>query len=162
MSKPAGNLAERFFSHVEKTPTCWLWTAYRDSNGYGRLGIGRKYPSVLAHRVAFFLAKGRCPMPYAIHDCDNPPCVRIGKGHVVEGTPKKNSQDMVTRGRHFSPWKGKTGELHHMAKVQVVQVIEIRKRYAVGDITQRELGEEYGLSIPQISNIVRRAQWRDV
>src|SRR5438552_10966302 len=99
---PSRDVAERFFSHVEKTPACWIWVGCRDRNGYGRFEWGTKREGTLrsmeAHRVAFFLLYGRWPTPFGLHDCDNPPCVRVGKGHVVEGTPKKNAEDRVARG----------------------------------------------------------------
>ena len=36
-------VAERFWSKVEKTDTCWLWTGHRDRHGYGWLGQRRAY-----------------------------------------------------------------------------------------------------------------------
>jgi hypothetical protein len=43
---------ERFWSKVDKSGECWLWTAALTSEGYGVFGI---YPGVAkrAHRLAY-------------------------------------------------------------------------------------------------------------
>ena len=46
-----------------------------------------------------------------------------------------------------------------MSKVTETTVMEIRKRYAVGDVFQKDLAAEFGLCQQQISNIVRQARW---
>jgi hypothetical protein len=46
-----GTLQDRFWIKVEKTATCWLWTANHSGSGYGRFQIGRK--QVQAHRLAY-------------------------------------------------------------------------------------------------------------
>ena len=52
-------LTDRFWSKVEKTETCWLWTASRTSAGYGnfRIGPGNDY----AHRLAYVDRHGPIP-----------------------------------------------------------------------------------------------------
>ena len=35
MTKHNLSISERFFIHVEKTETCWLWTAHTTKKGYG-------------------------------------------------------------------------------------------------------------------------------
>lgn len=42
------------------------------------------------------------------------------------------------------------------------QVIEIRRRYDAGGVTQKELAEEFGMSQPLIGQIVRRVAWKTV
>jgi len=61
-------LAERFWEKVrfKKASQCWLWTANRDRNGYGRFSVGsRKIPgsrrNVSAHRFAYELLCGPIP-----------------------------------------------------------------------------------------------------
>ena len=48
----------RFWNHVDKTATCWLWTS-EINKGYGRLTINAKH--VLAHRFAYELLIGPIP-----------------------------------------------------------------------------------------------------
>lgn len=96
-------LAERFWSKVRKTNGCWLWTASKDNHGYGQIMTfdekGKRRP-IKAHRVAFFLMHGRWPKPCGLHKCDTPACVRVDPGHVFEGTPRDNTDDMMRKGRH--------------------------------------------------------------
>lgn len=73
------SLERRFWSKVEKTDGCWLWTA-STSQGYGRIWTptpdgGRMLAQ--AHRVAYELLVG--PIPdglYLDHLCRNRLCVR--------------------------------------------------------------------------------------
>lgn len=62
----------RFWKKVEKTPSCWIWTAYIDKKGYGQFnpnGI-----STGAHRFSYFLAYKNLP-PEIDHTCRNTKCV---------------------------------------------------------------------------------------
>jgi hypothetical protein len=43
---------ERFWSRVNKTETCWLWTGRQTEGGYGWFTIGQR--QVRAHRFAFY------------------------------------------------------------------------------------------------------------
>jgi hypothetical protein len=60
------NEVDRFWSHVEKTDGCWLWTGGLDRYGYGRFWNGERY--VRAHRFAYELLVG--PIPEG-HDIDH-------------------------------------------------------------------------------------------
>lgn len=100
-------LEERFWERVDKSDPdgCWLWTGSRAGRGYGRIAVdGKPRP---AHRVAWELANGvRMDSRFdACHHCDNPPCVR--PDHIFPGTPRDNAADMVAKGRHATPSKGK-------------------------------------------------------
>lgn len=69
-------LTESFWSRVEKTETCWLWTGTRDGQGYGRFGSKRVFSSHFAHRIAYILKRGPIPDGLEIdHLCRNPGCV---------------------------------------------------------------------------------------
>lgn len=67
----------RFWSKVQKTDTCWNWTAALNNKGYGQIGLGgHRGRSVLAHRASWELHKG--PIPYGAtldHLCRNRRCV---------------------------------------------------------------------------------------
>jgi len=90
---------ERFWSRVDKSGDCWIWTGYRDRKTYGiveRRRDGRR--ETRAHRWAWILTHG--PIPdglFVLHRCDNPPCVR--PDHLWLGTTDDNMADMAAKGR---------------------------------------------------------------
>lgn len=54
------------------------------------------------------------------------------------------------------------GENHHLARLTEEQVIKIRELYASGDIFQRELAEQFGISRSQIGSIVNYDTWTHI
>jgi hypothetical protein len=79
--------AERFWSKVDKSGECWLWTATIASNGYGRFPMGRS--TVAAHRFAYELEIGPIPDGLELdHTCRVPACVR--PSHVEPVTHAEN------------------------------------------------------------------------
>ena len=89
---------EDFLTHVQKTHTCWLWTASITDHGYGQLrwhNSQRRY----AHHVAWELYHG--PIPdgaHVCHTCDVKHCVN--PSHLYLGSPLHNSYDFMTRQWH--------------------------------------------------------------
>ena len=87
----------RFLAKVDKESSdsgCWLWTAYRSADGYGRFGIDHTVR--VASNVAYAMFVG--PIPdglYVLHTCDNPPCVN--PSHLFLGTLKDNRDDCVRK-----------------------------------------------------------------
>lgn len=71
--------SERFWSKVDKTDTCWLWTAGKIPDGYGTFYVGRsdeKRLSSLAHRYSYELHHGPIPKGKEIdHLCGVRSCV---------------------------------------------------------------------------------------
>ena len=64
---------DRFWSKVNKTETCWDWTACT-SNGYGVFRINEA--TVLAHRLSYELSVGPIPEGLTLdHLCRNRKCV---------------------------------------------------------------------------------------
>jgi hypothetical protein len=94
-------LKKRFWEKVDKSGDCWIWKAFKNKQGYGRVGFvaGR---SVNAHRVSYVMAYGEIPDGHFVcHKCDNPSCVR--PDHLFAGTRQDNIDDMMIkkRGKHF-------------------------------------------------------------
>ena len=79
---------ERFWSKVNKTDTCWIWTAAKNQDGHGRFRHGRL---VLAHRFAYELLVGPIPKGLDLdHLCQNPACVN--PAHLEPVTRKENTR----------------------------------------------------------------------
>jgi len=79
---------------------CWLWTAYCNEDGYGRISFGRKM--LLAHRVSWELHCGEIPAGIQVlHECDNPYCVN--PSHLFLGTHKDNMADCTSKRRNNKP-----------------------------------------------------------
>lgn len=87
---------ERFWNKVNKTSSCWEWTASsRVSGKYGAFKFkGKVYD---AHRFSFYLTHGFFPNNCVLHHCDNPKCVN--PFHLYAGSKKQNMNDMMNRGR---------------------------------------------------------------
>ena len=145
-------IEDRFWSKVEKSETCWAWTACRlSASGYGRFGFrGKTY---YAHRVSWIFAFGELSAnEFVLHHCDTPSCVR--PSHLFTGSQQENMLDKVRKGRQTH------GASHGPSKLTVDQVLEIRSLYASGAYTQDQLGRRFGTTQPCISRIVRRKAWR--
>lgn len=80
---------ERFWSNVDKTSTCWLWTAGKFSGGYGCFAVRRdgKHRALKAHRVSVALLQGD-PGPVLDHICRVRECVN--PEHLRAVTEREN------------------------------------------------------------------------
>lgn len=95
------SLMKRFWEKVQKTETCWIWTAYKNRQGYGKIGTSAS-KSINAHRVSWVIHNGPITdSQFVCHACDNPSCVR--PEHLFLGTRQENINDMMLkkRSRHF-------------------------------------------------------------
>jgi hypothetical protein len=103
---------------------CWLFTGYKNPDGYGRLR--HKGRLTMATRVALELV-GR-PRPsdrhFALHSCDNPPC--CNPSHLRWGTKAENAADAMERGRIYL--QGLTGRGNEKWKTRLLQQAEARER----------------------------------
>ena len=81
------SIAERFWSRVEKTPSCWLWHG-PTRRGYGRFGISAGN-SRSAHRFAYEALRGPIPRALTIdHLCRVKNCVN--PDHMEAVTAREN------------------------------------------------------------------------
>ena len=71
---PLKVLIERFYEKLQKSDSCWIWTAGTNTDGYGR--FRGESGMCLAHRFSYELHKGPIPEGLELdHLCRNRSCV---------------------------------------------------------------------------------------
>lgn len=146
---------ERFWELVQKQDEgCWEWQGRVNESGYGLFWHEGK--NRLSHRFSWELHNGEIPEGMCVcHKCDVRTCVR--PDHLFVGTTQDNTADKMAKGRHrTNPPRGMAA---HNAKLTDDDVREIRA--SVG-ITQKQLGEKYGVHSSVISEIKTGKRWTHV
>jgi hypothetical protein len=139
----------RFWRHVNKTDTCWLWLGYIDKDGYGSFRVNEH---VRAHRFSWEINYG-CPIPTGLcvlHQCDIKACVN--PDHLFLGTRKDNTADAVRKNRMAR------GERCGQAKLTEIQVRAIR----LSLLPQIEIARIYNISRASICMIKKRRIWKHI
>jgi hypothetical protein len=156
----------RFERKFHEVNGCWQWSGNRINSGYGMFWVKGK--NVLAHRHAYRSYVGSIPDGMCVlHRCDNRGCVN--PDHLWLGTRSDNSADMVAKGRSARGARNpatrpgfRSGTRNGRSKLTPATVVELRKRYASGGISQQKLGDEYGVCQVVISKIINRQLWPHV
>lgn len=159
--KISQKLLNRFWEKVDKNgiynkqlkSRCWEWTAAKSCFGYGHIGIKKKVYA--AHRISWLIHTGEMPKLCVLHKCDNPACIR--PDHLFLGTRADNHRDMVKKGRSWD----RHGEKNPRAKLTIDDVKKIKKLYATGKYTQKEIGKMFNVSDVSISYIVIGKTWKN-
>lgn len=141
-------LDERFWSKVDKTETCWNWTAGCFKSGYGAFSVNGK--PQLAHRLALENKLGVIEN-HALHFCGNRRCVN--PDHLYDGTQVENVKDMLLVGNNAK------GSKHGHAKLSESQVLEMR---SMSGIKSTELAVKYGISVGVVNRILAKTIWRHI
>lgn len=147
-------LAERFWSKVDKSGDCWLWTGTIHDTGYGRFPLrsGDRYIQVFAHRLSFELTNG--PISdglHVLHHCDNRPCVR--PDHLFLGTNYDNIMDAFSKDRPGTPF----------VKSPLTEdlVREIRARHDRGEAVCA-IARDLDVGVSAVRRAALRLSWRHV
>lgn len=136
---------------------CWIWMGSKLRAGYGQ------FRGTKAHRVAYQLTKGPIPKKlFACHKCDRPECVN--PDHIFIGTAKDNMEDKMRKGRQGDSGTKTppSGSKNVKAKLNEVQVLEIRKIYQSGKLSSSELARSYNVTKSTICCIIRRKTWNHI
>lgn len=175
---------DRFWSKVDKTPTCWLWKACvlaGPHGGYGLFHDGTRVRRV--HRFAYEVLIGPIPPgAFILHLCNVKLCVR--PDHLKAGTHAENMRQMVesdrqatgarngallhpetrARGsRHGSqthPESQPRGERHGSALLTEKDVVAILETWRRGQASQAALGRRFGVGLSTIHDIIRGHSWK--
>lgn len=149
--------AEAAFDHFLPTSRpsdgCWEWRGTIATVGYGQLVLAGVH--VYAHRLSWELDHGR-KLPDGVqvrHSCDNRLCVN--PAHLSAGSFYDNMQDAIDRDRF------QHSDSHWNAKLTPDDVRTIRVLYA-GGMSQRAIGDQYGVDRRTIGNITRGRNWNHV
>lgn len=145
---------------------CWGWTGGRTKAGYGVVRAGAR--QIYAHRLSYQINVG--PIPdglWALHHCDNPPCTN--PTHLFAGTASDNAKDRQQKGRsgpfnlrHIKgprPASARFGTSNNAAKMTDEEILEIRRLYADGAMSQRALARRFGIHQSGVSRIISCKIW---
>lgn len=160
----------RFWMKVDKSAGpdgCWLWTARRDPDGYGKFQIGPKgrQRHMKAHRVAVAITRGHIDLA-GLHRCDNPPC--CNPAHVFEGTQQDNRRDCTLKARNAVGSRNGTrthpetrprGEAHGCAVLTKQAVLEMRRLRATG-MPVIDIARHLGVSVHAAYQVLQGKTWR--
>lgn len=126
---------------------CFICTShYLDKDGYPK--FKRNNTSYYMHRYVYEENFGEIPKGLIVrHMCDNTSC--INPKHLILGTNKDNSEDMVMRKR------SSTGVKNGQNKLSETEVIEIKN----SDLSQMKLSKTYSVSQKTIWDIKNKFTW---
>lgn len=167
--------AARFWTYVDKSGACWMWTGGKDKDGYGRFsitaprGANPKQKHVRAHRLSWEFVHGAArPDRVVMHSCDNPGCVNLD--HLSQGTQGQNREDCGVKGRnarglrngaYTRPEKVIMGVRHYEATLTEEQVRQVRALRAEG-VRPKVISDRLGIGFFKVWGIVSGRTWKSV
>lgn len=130
---------------------CLTWPFARSSEGYGKIGYNGK--SVAVHRLVCKMVHGPAPTDKheAAHLCGKGHLACCNPHHLCWKTPKENCDDQVVHGTR------RYGSRHQNSKLTESDVRQIRA--LKGTMTQRAIGELFGVSAATIGAIHKGIRW---
>lgn len=143
---------ERFGKKLCKVDGCWNWIKPM-TTGYGMFSFDGK--SIYAHRFSYLIYNGDIESGLLVrHTCDNKKCVN--PEHLVLGSNKDNSNDMVSRNRQT-----KTEDVS-LSKLTNSEVLELREMESSGNYSVKELSDAFGVCESSINKIIKRDTWASI
>jgi hypothetical protein len=127
-------------------------------NGIARPRFGHLFLSTKSDNTLDMWAKGRGATGDRAGARTKPESLRRGENHPARQNPE------IMRPAHEAirahPEKLARGERNGVSKLTIDQVIEIRRLWIEGDITQTALAARYGVTQGLVGHIVRGVAWR--
>lgn len=149
-----GNVRRTLNSHVSKKKMGKMLKWQYDSYGYPMVYLcikGKRYAKKIHRLVAEAFIPKEQDKPHVAHNDGN------------RFNPRADNLRWDThKGNHADRWRHGTmiyGEACHMAKVTKNDVLEIRKLYSSGGITQKELGKKFNVTGQTINAIISGKNW---
>ncbi|HDL7461496.1 TPA: HNH endonuclease [Yersinia enterocolitica] len=140
------SLKERLLEGCIKTDKCWVWKMSVASSGYGQIRLN--YKNLRANRASYVTFKGEIPDGMVVrHTCDNKLC--INPDHLILGSCKQNSQDMVDRDRQAK------GERNGRCKLSEDDVQEIKE----SKLSYSQLAIKFGISKGHAHRVKTGVAW---
>lgn len=147
---------EQFWSSLERSSGCWLWTGHRLPKGYGRIKVNKR--RLLTHRLAWELTHGAIPDGlYVLHNCpngDNPAC--CNPAHLFLGTKGENNTDRACKGRNGDF----RGERHPCRKLSADDVRWMRFARLMYGTPYKSLAAAWGVNFWTVRRIVTGRSWK--
>lgn len=125
------------------------------SNGYLRVGLrnGERCETVLVHRKVMIAFNGYKPDLQVNHkDLDKTNNLPY---NLEWATPQENTDHAILNGAIKS-----FGENHYNSKLTTVKAQEIKDRFREGGISRAELGNEYGLHLATVTQLINGHSWK--
>lgn len=145
---------ERFWKHVEKTKTCWLWRGVVGSDGYGHFHVRAGLHAKGAHQVSWWLKHKRWAKKDVLHKpfCNTRICVR--PDHLYEGDDFDNCNDKRIAGTLYRPPRGVDSPRARFTLEQVEYIRSVLRLDGHG--AGKRLAKLYGVGTSTISRIKTR------
>lgn len=134
---------------VERKSGCWECVSHKP-NAYGYPQYGHNRKNIMLSRFIYSELFGEIPEGmFVMHRCDNPAC--INPEHLIIGTPRDNTRDMVNKGRHAR------GERNGHSLLRENEVEFIRNNYK--KIKGVVMAKMFGVSPQTICGIQKKREW---
>lgn len=135
---------------------CWIWTGAK-AKGYGRFLYQGRVHQASRWIYEKYFGQINDRKIFVCHKCDNRSC--MNPSHLFLGSHLDNMKDMVNKKRHHMHING--GNLT-ARKFTKEQIISIRNRYALGNITMRDLAEIVGTDSSNLSRIISKKSYKNI